>query len=68
MLPPENVLADAEVKLIVPVPVTVIPINAVASHIKDDPASTHVPEPTLTFLLPVETTESEKPPLESVTL
>ncbi len=47
MPPPANVLADADVRLIVPVPVTVRLVDVPQLHeiALDTPASVHVPEP-----------------------
>ena len=51
MLPPANNLADADVRLIVPVPVTVRPV-ALAAVKPVVPASDQVPEPIASTLVP----------------
>ncbi len=53
MPPPANVLADALVRLIVPVPVTVRLVEVLADH-ADVPAIVQVPEP-IAIVLVVET-------------
>ena len=45
MPPPANVLADADVRLIVPVPVTVRPVAVAALQTVGDPAKVQVPAP-----------------------
>lgn len=62
MPPPRKVLADPEVKLIVPVPVTVRLVTTAVSQAKPDPAIDHVPDPTTivrTFVLDELTTAVE---------
>ena len=47
--PPANVLVDALVSLMVPVPVTVHPVDGFVLHV--EPAIVHTPEPTATVLV-----------------
>ena len=65
MPPPLKILVDAEVRLIVPVPVTVRFV-AVAVFQPPVPAMVHVPEPMATVRVLL--LEELKPPLENVTL
>ena len=58
MLPPKKVLADAEVRLMVPVPVRVRLVEVEVSH-PPDPASVHVPLPTAIVLTPVAALEND---------
>ena len=63
MPPPAKVLADADVRLIVPVPVTVRLVDGSASHIVVPlPAIVQVPEPTA-MLLTLEVSSALTPPV-----
>ena len=69
MPPPTNVLADALVKLIVPVPVTVKFVAVTALNAVPDVAIDHVPEPIAIVLVVVpETLYAAEPELLSVKL
>ena len=70
MPPPAKVLADADVRLIVPVPVTVRFVDTPADHAVAAPEIVQVPEPiasVLTFVLLVLTKGPEPVPV-NVTL
>jgi hypothetical protein len=51
MSPPAKVLAEDEVRLMVPVPVTVRLVEVAAFHAVLEPASVHVPDPTAIVLV-----------------
>ena len=53
MPPPAKVLADADMRLIVPVPVTVRLVEVVALKVVPEPAKDHVPLPKPTVLCAV---------------
>ena len=67
MPPPANVLAEPEVRLIVPVPVTVRLVDVEALH-GEVPAIVQVPEPTATVLAVVVLVATEEPEEFNVTL
>ena len=66
MPPPAKVLADAEVRLMVPVPVTVRLVDVAVFHAVLEPASVHVPDPTAMVL--VFELDDETEPADIVTL
>ena len=67
MLPPAKVLADADVRLIVPVPVTVRFVDVAADQ-GEVPAIVQVPEPIATVLVVVALVATEAPEEFKVTL